>query len=275
MSDADLISEVSAAQLAHIEAVARKAGAIIQQGYRQDGPVEKKGTIDLVTEFDVRAEQHIVAALPRLFPGTPVVAEEGGGEPREGAVFYVDPLDGTTNFAHGHPFFCVSIGLCHGREPIAGVIFAPALDCCWKAARGVGAFRNDKPCSVTKTETLIDTLGATGFPYDRMTNPDNNLREHHALLMQCRGVRRCGSAALDLALVADGTYDFYWERGLKAWDMCGGAALVLEAGGQLSDYDGGPADPRSGRLVASNSLVHAALLQELATARAGMDVGSI
>jgi myo-inositol-1(or 4)-monophosphatase len=247
------------------EAIAADAAAVLMTGYRSHAEVRKKGAIDLVTDFDLRSEELIRIRLASTFPGHHVVAEEGKDEwpPETALAWYVDPLDGTTNFAHGHPFFCVSMGLYRGDEGLAGVIAAPALELTWTAGRGLGAFRNGAPCHVSTTDALSEALCATGFPYDKWTNPDHNEAELGAFLRRTRGVRRCGSAALDLALVADGTYDLYWEQRLSAWDMCAGAVMVAEAGGRLSDYEGGPADPRTGWLVASNGAVHEAAIEVL------------
>ena len=147
------------------------------------------------------------------------------------------------------------------------MVHAPALGLTWSAAKGHGAFRNGAPCAVSTREPLEQALGATGFPYDRATNRDNNVAELSLFLERVRGIRRCGSAAIDLCLVADGTYDFYWEQRLNAWDMCAGALIVHEAGGALSTYEGGPVDPRSGRLVASNGRVHAQVVRTIREAR--------
>lgn len=251
--------------------IARAAGETLLAGFREPLDVRHKGIIDLVTDFDLRSEAVIVEALRREFPAHRVVAEEGGGSERgaqeDDLVWYVDPLDGTTNFAHGHPFFAVSMGLYRGAEGLVGVVVAPALGVCWEARRGGGALRNGVPCRVAEAERLEDTIVATGFPYDVRDNPDDNTAEFRAFLRHTRGVRRCGSAALDLAMVADGTYGLYWEQRLKAWDMAAGALLVLEAGGRLSDYGGGLADPRTGRLVASNGPLHSEALAVLAAAR--------
>jgi myo-inositol-1(or 4)-monophosphatase len=181
----------------------------------------------------------------------------------------VDPLDGTTNFAHGHPVFAVSMGLYAGREGLVGVVAAPAMGVTWWAARGHGCFRNGVPCRVTNTDALGDALCATGFPYDKWTNPDHNVRELDAFLTRTHGVRRGGSAAVDLAMVADGTFDLYWEQRLSPWDMAAGAVLVSEAGGTLSDYDGTAGDPLKGRLVATNGHLHAETLAVLQRARRG------
>jgi myo-inositol-1(or 4)-monophosphatase len=249
------------------ERVARDAGALVMRGWRGGGGVSHKGKFDLLTEHDLRSEQLIRAELERAFPGYRIVGEEtaetGDGE----LVWYVDPIDGTTNFAHGHPFFCVSIALYEGAEGLAGIVHAPALRTTWKAARHLGAFRNDKPCRVSTRAALEAALCATGFPYDRWTKPDNNREELSLFLRRTRGIRRCGSAAIDLCLVADGTYDIYWEQGLNAWDMCAGALMVLEAGGKLSTYEGAKADPRSGKLIASNGLLHDAAVRTVREAR--------
>jgi myo-inositol-1(or 4)-monophosphatase len=137
----------------------------------------------------------------------------------------------------------------------------------WKAAKGSGAFRNGEPCAVSRRDQLEEALCATGFPYDRWTNPDDNLAELALFLKRARGVRRCGSAAIDLCLVADGTYDIYWEKALNAWDMCAGALVVTEAGGRLSGYEGEPADPRTGKLVATNGLLHEDAVRTVGEAR--------
>jgi myo-inositol-1(or 4)-monophosphatase len=195
------------------------------------------------------------------------VGEEGTATGTGDRVWYVDPIDGTTNYAHGHPFFAVSIALYDGSEGLAGVIAAPALGVTWHGAKGLGAHRNGKRCRVSSKAFLDDALCATGFPYDRREAVDDNLREFGAFIKRTQGIRRCGAAAVDLALVAEGTYDVYWEQRLNAWDTCAGALLVEEAGGRLSDYAGGPADPRSGTLVATNGRLHDAALAVLAEAR--------
>jgi len=252
---------VEALELRHATAViAADAAEIVMQGYRRPGTIHKKGRIDLVTDFDLRSEALIVDRLSRLCPSDTIVAEETRHATAAGRVWYVDPIDGTTNFAHGHPFFCVSIGLYDGAQPLVGVIHAPALGIVWMCATGTGAFRNGERCHVSQTPLLGDALLATGFPYDRATSDDNNFREFTTLKRIVRGIRRCGSAALDLALVADGTYDGYWEQKLNAWDMAAGAALIVEAGGVLNDYDGAVGDPRNGQLIATNGKIQAALL---------------
>jgi myo-inositol-1(or 4)-monophosphatase len=246
--------------------IAQEAAELLLAGWRTGARVQKKGRIDLVTEFDLRSEALVTKRLAAAFPGHQVVAEEGGRTGSGELVWYVDPLDGTTNFAHGHPFFAVSLGLCRGSEPLLGVVAAPALGVVWSGARGLGAARNAERCRVTDTSSLLDALVATGYSYDQ-TQDDDNLRETRAFLRRTHGIRRCGSAALDLALVADGTFDVYWEQRLNPWDIAAGALLVLEAGGSLSDYDGAAFDVRKGRLVASNGTLHALALGVIQEAR--------
>ena len=250
-----------------VERIARDAAVVCFKGWRKGGVVERKGDIDLVTAWDRASEDVLREGFARAFPDLALVAEEGGGTAPEGApVLYADPLDGTTNFAHGHPFFAVSVGLMVGPEAVLGVVVAPALRTVWRGSRGTPATRDGERCRVSATERLGDALLATGFPYDVRTNPLHNFDHFAALTRITRGVRRCGSAALDLCLTADGTFDGYWERFLKPWDMAGGAAVVLAAGGTVTDLQGGPADPRQGALVASNGRVHAELLGALANA---------
>jgi len=252
--------------LAFALAAAEKGAAIILAhnvhltGVRER--VERKGSpIDLVTEVDREAERAIVAVLAQS--GAGVVAEEGARvNESQNEIFYVDPLDGTTNFAHGHPFHCVSIGLVRDGAPVVGVVWAPALGVVWSGGPAIGATRRDhvhgveRPLRVSSARTLEESLVATGFPYDRKTSDDDNLRAHAAMLKASLGVLRCGSAAIDLALVADGTYDGFWERRLKPWDLAAGAALVLAEGGVVSDPFGGPFVPETGGIVAAGPLLH-------------------
>jgi len=246
--------------------VAQEAGALAMQGWRHTTAVTRKGRFDLLTDYDLASERLIRERLQREFPAHRVVGEEGAETGDGELVWYVDPIDGTTNFVHGHFFFAVSIALYRGLEGLAAVVHAPALRVTWEAAKGGGAFRNGQRCTVSDRARLEEAVCATGFPYDR-SSPDDNHAELALFLQRVRGVRRCGSAAIDLALVADGTYDIYWEKDLHAWDMCAGALLVLEAGGRLSTYDGGPADPRSGQLIASNGVLHDAAVQTVREAR--------
>ncbi len=246
---------------------AREASQLALRGWRAGGEVGHKGAIDLITEYDVQNEVLIRERLSAAFPSHRIVGEEqdesGAGE----VVWYVDPIDGTTNFAHGHPFFCVSLALYEADDPLVGVVSAPALGLEWYGSVGNGAFRNGARCRVSSRESLAEALCATGFPYDRWSNPNNNVAEFSTFLQATRGIRRCGSAAIDLAMVADGTFDIYWERGLNAWDMCAGALLVREAGGTLSTYEGLAPDPRSGELVATNGRLHGDAISVIGQAR--------
>lgn len=249
-------------------AIAREAAAHLATGYRGQFVVEHKGETDLVTRFDRESEDIVRERVARELPGVDLIAEESGGT-ASGArpVLYADPLDGTTNFAHGHPFFCVSLGVLEGDALTHAAVVAPALGTEYHATRGHGAFRGGVRCRVSDTRELVKSLLATGFPYDGRSNPENNLREFCELTLRTQGVRRCGSAALDLCLTADGTFDAYWERHLKPWDLAAGALMVHEAGGRLSDFEDGPADVRKGWLVASNGHLHAPLLAALRDAR--------
>jgi myo-inositol-1(or 4)-monophosphatase len=249
------------------ERAAREAGELVMKGWRTVREVSKKGRFDLLTEYDLESERLIRERLSSAFPDHRIVGEEDAATGEGEMVWYVDPIDGTTNFAHGHFFFAMSIALYRGSEGLAGIVHAPALGVTWKAARGAGAYRNAEPCRVSQRDRLDEAVCATGFPYDRWASQDNNHAELALFLQRARGIRRCGAASVDLCLVADGTYDIYWEQGLNAWDMCAGALVVLEAGGQLSSYEGAPADPRTGRLIASNGLLHEAAVRTVGEAR--------
>ena len=262
------MSALDAQQLASLALqVARQAGAHALSGFRKPMRVVHKGAIDLVTDFDTTTEHIVREALTRLTADIPVMAEEEGGSEAGERIWYVDPIDGTTNYAHGHPFWCVSIGLMQAGQPVAGAVVAPALQIEWVGWHHGTASRNAEPCAVSKQLLLSEALLATGFPYDRQTSPDNNFGPFVALKRIVQGIRRCGSAAIDLCLVADGTYDGYWERKLKPWDLTAGTAIVQAAGGRVSAFDGSAPEVRSGNLVATNRRIHAALLEALRCAR--------
>jgi myo-inositol-1(or 4)-monophosphatase len=254
-----------------LEGIALDAAAVLMTGYRRGGAVERKGPVDLVTEFDRRSEALIRERVAKELPGLALVAEEGGGERGvDRPTLYADPLDGTTNFAHGHPIFSVSLGLVEeGLGPTVGVVCAPVLRWTYSAVVGEGASRNGEPLRVSACGALDSALLATGFPYDRRSSDENNFREFVAIeRSHAQGVRRLGSAALDLCLVADGTYDGYWEAKLSPWDLAAGVACVLAAGGSVTDYEGGAVNVREGRVVATNGALHAPLLAALRDARA-------
>lgn len=243
--------------------LAREAGALQKERYETELEVDTKSSaVDLVTEVDRACEALIVDTLGRERPGDAILAEEGGGHDSEGAAWrwIVDPLDGTTNFAHGYPRFCVSIGVEHEGRREVGVVFDPLLEELYHATQGNGAYRNDRPIRVSSERELARGLVATGFAYDRRAADDNNLEYFAAFLRSARALRRDGSAALDLCYVAAGRLEGFWELKLHAWDVAAGALIVEEAGGRVSDLRGGPM-PRSGaEVVASNGHVHAGML---------------
>ncbi len=214
----------------------------------------------------------MVARLRAAFPLDEIVGEEGTGDVARSAParrWYIDPIDGTTNFAHGLPFFCTSIGLIDELGPAVAVVDAPALGWRFSACRGGGAFLRERGgeaerLSVSRTSALPDALLATGFPYDLRTSPVDNVREFAVLQREAQAVRRVGAAALDLAMVAAGWFDGYWERKLKPWDIAAGILLVLESGGVVTGLSGEPYALHSGELVATNGLVHRALVESLA-----------
>ncbi len=249
-------------------AIARDAGALLRDGFGRGGAIELKGAIDLVTAYDRASEALILEALRRRFPGHAVLAEESGSTAGDASPYrwVVDPLDGTTNFAHGLPFFCVSIGLeAHGRRAL-GVLYDPMRDECFAARAGGGATLNGTPITVSPALTLDRALGGTGFPYDVMDHPAETLRWFAPLLPRLRGVRRLGSAALDLAYVACGRLDLFWEAKLHAWDVAAGILIVEEAGGRVTDFAGGAVGVDPVQTAASNGHVHDALLAVLAEA---------
>ncbi len=257
--------------------IARQAGDLVREGYLEAHTERQKGhSHNLVTETDIASEKLIVAELARRFPSHSIRAEEGGGSTgREGdaadgeeIAWYVDPLDGTNNFAHGYPVFSVSLAAMRGNAVLVGVTYDPTRDEVFTAIAGEGAMLNGTGIEVSERSSLDASLVATGFPYDKQKNPDNNLAQFAQVVPNVRGIRRSGSAALDLAYVAAGRLDAYWERGTAAWDVAAGVLMVLEAGGRVTDYEGGAAVVDGGRFVASNGRIHEALLERLSSARA-------
>jgi myo-inositol-1(or 4)-monophosphatase len=235
--------------------VAAEAARGLLDGYRTRPAATEKARSDLVTLYDLRSEALIRERLSRETPDVAIVAEEGGGTAR-GLTWYCDPLDGTMNFVHGHPFFCVSIGAVDEEGPLVGAVVAPALGLEWWGSRGGGAFRNGEPCRVSATESLRAALLATGFPLDRSEAPGNNLSTFAEVIQHVQGIRRCGSAAIDCCFVADGTYDGYWERRLEAWDAAAGCAIALAAGARLTSLGGDKADLTRGHILLTNGRIH-------------------
>jgi myo-inositol-1(or 4)-monophosphatase len=245
--------------------IAREGGALIANYHQRHIPFETKGEFDLVTEADRASEKLIVERLRSHFPTHAIVAEEGGGhESASEYCWFIDPLDGTTNFAHGFPMFCVSMGLQRAGEPIAGVVYDPIRGELFTAERGAGAFLNHHRIHVSPVKTVSDSLASTGFP-SRKRHHNINIHFYYQLAMASHGVRRTGSAALDLSFVACGRLDFFWEFGLKPWDMAAGALLVQEAGGRVGDMQGGPLSvTESDHILADNGALHDEVLAAFA-----------
>jgi myo-inositol-1(or 4)-monophosphatase len=237
--------------------IAREAGALVVNYLERRVPFETKGEFDLVTAADRASEKLIVERLRSYFPAHAIMAEEGGGvENSSEYQWFVDPLDGTTNFAHSFPFFNVTLGLAHAGELVAGVVYDPVRQEMFTAERGAGAYLNNRRIHVSAAKQVSDSLASTGFP-SRKRHHNINIHFYYQLAMASHGVRRTGSAALDLAYVAAGRLDFFWEFGLKPWDMAAGCLLVQEAGGRATDMRGGPHNVvTSDTLLADNGLLH-------------------
>jgi myo-inositol-1(or 4)-monophosphatase len=237
---------------------AREAGAILRAEFDRPKQISYKGEVDIVTESDRRSEALIVSRLRKYYPSHGIIAEEGGGSAAADASYcwHVDPLDGTTNFAHGYPCFAVSIGLAEGGRPVAGVVFNPVTDELFAAARGEGASLNGMRIQVSAVEKLAVSLVATGFPTHQRKR-SANMNYYWEFTLRSHGVRRDGAAALDLCSVACGRFDAFWEFGLKSWDSAAGVVIVEEAGGRVTDLSGGPYVPGGPHILATNGLVHA------------------
>lgn len=244
---------------------ATTAGTLLQDYCGQLEDVREKRPGDLVTEADRASEQLILSTIERHFPTDAILAEESGagGDASSEWRWAIDPLDGTTNFAHGYPMSSVSIGLLRAGEPVLGVVFDCFRGELFRAALGLGATCDRRPMQVSNVKQLERSLLVTGFAYDRRETDDNNYAEFCHFTHLTQGVRRGGSAALDLAYVAAGRLDGYWERGLSLWDIAAGIVLIREAGGTVTAYDGSPLHVESGRLLATNGHLHAAMQQEL------------
>ncbi len=245
---------------------ASAGGAVLQHYWGNLSNIQSKGRPgDLVTEADKAAEKEVLSVLRLHFPDHAILAEESGsiGTETDGLLWAVDPLDGTTNYTHQYPFCGCSVGLLIDGKPAVGAIFDPVHNHLFRAAKGLGATCNREPISVSSTQTLADSLLVTGFGYDRRETIDNNYAEFCHLTHLTQGVRRGGAASIDLAYVACGRLDGYWERGLSPWDIAAGVVLVEEAGGLVTAYDQSPFDIKSGRIVATNTKIHGELSDAL------------
>ena len=256
--------------LAVAREAALKAGGLLKENLHGTREIAYKGTINLVTEMDRRSERIVVETLLKAFPGHNVMAEEETRiENGSDFTWIIDPLDGTTNYAHGYPCFSVSIALERRGEVVAGVVYDPMRSELFSAGKGAGASLNGKSINVSKTGHLIHSLLSTGFPYDRNTSTDNNVNYFIALLMASQEVRRDGSAALDLCAVAAGRFDGFWELKLNAWDVAAGTLIVQEAGGQVSDLSGERSSIHDKEILASNGRIHDQMVEILRSAKAG------
>lgn len=244
---------------------AREAGQILLEKFGRKIAVSKKGDINLVTEADLASEKHIIEKIKSRYPKHSILAEESGEAVLDGDSVWkwiIDPLDGTTNYAHGYPCFCVTIALEHEGQIVVGVTFDPTRNELFSAERGQGANLNGRPIRVSETEKLSEALVVTGFPYNFSDEKDFE-RHLTNFLLKSRGVRRDGSAAIDMAYVACGRFDGFWEEGLNPWDVAAGTLLIEEAGGQISYYDGSKFSIYKPPICSSNGLIHAEMLQVL------------
>jgi myo-inositol-1(or 4)-monophosphatase len=238
-------------------AAAIRAGTILREHINGSRQISYKGAINLVTEMDRISERTVVETIFDAFPYHGILAEEEAQiENNSGFLWIIDPLDGTTNYAHGYPSFSVSIGLECSGDVIVGVVYDPMRDELFSAVRGQGAFLNGNPIVVSKNDILIRSLLATGFPYDRAVSKENNLNYFNALIMASQEIRRSGSASLDMCAVATGRLDGYWELKLHPWDVAAGSLIVHEAGGIVSDFTGTQFNIHDKEIIASNGIIH-------------------
>ncbi|HTP52184.1 MAG TPA: inositol monophosphatase family protein [Anaeromyxobacteraceae bacterium] len=252
-----------------VEEAARRGGAVLRDRFDKPRTIDYKGGIDLVTDADRASEEALLRFISERFPGSAVLAEESGSTGGEGGLrWYVDPLDGTTNYAHGVPHFAVNVALADGSGLAAGATLDPLRNELYLAGRGQGAFLSGKPIRVSEAAELRHALLCTGFPYDIHQDPEPVLSLFRAYLGRARAVRRFGAAALDLAYVAAGRFDGFWEAKLKPWDVAPGILLVTEAGGRVADFAGGAEMLFGGTICAANPLLQPLLLQVLAEVRA-------
>lgn len=241
-----------------------ESGRIQKRHFQGIFDIRHKGEINLVTEVDLSCQERIIGMIRARFPEDDIIAEEkenvyGGKKSR----WIIDPLDGTTNYAHGYPFFATSIAYETGGEIVAGVVYNPVFDELFFARKGQGAFLNGKPLAVSKVGSVKNSLLSTGFPYDLNTSADNNLNHWADFLFHAQALRRDGSAALNLSYVAAGRFDGFWEIKLNPWDMAAGCLMVTEAGGEVTGLTGGPYDLYRGDVCASNGIIHGDMIEIL------------
>jgi len=244
--------------------IAREAGIFLKNKLNSVHTIDYKGEINLVTEVDKISEKMITSKITTLFPDHDILAEEftdidSGSDFR----WIIDPLDGTTNYAHGYPFFCVSIALEKLNTMAVGIVYDPMLDEMFVAEKGKGAFLNDREIHVSNTRGIIKSLLATGFPYDIQKDSQNNLNYFNEMILKAQAIRRAGSAALDLAYVAAGRFDGFWELKLNPWDIAAGWLLVEEAGGIVTDMGGNDYYLKSSSILASNGRIHTEMMDVL------------
>ncbi len=248
--------------------IAKAAGNLLATNLGGARTVEMKGAINLVTEMDKRAEDLIVSSILREFPDFAVIAEEGSAkQSTSGYAWYIDPLDGTTNYAHGLPVFCVSMGLWHHDQPVCGIVYHPMAGEMFTAVSGAGAFLGDVQLHVSQTSSLGHAILATGFPYDIRESEYDNLDHFSRFAKTARAIRRMGAAALDLAWTAAGRFDGFWEMKLSPWDFAAATILCAEAGAIITDFSGQPFTLNRGQAVAANPSLHPQLLQILRQGR--------
>lgn len=246
--------------------IAKEAGEIIRNAYRTKFSIEiKENNIkNLVTEVDKKSEQTIIEFIRKNFPSHNILAEEGGEKKSSSDyIWVIDPLDGTTNFAHGLPIFSVSIGVQYKEETIAGVVYDVMRDVVYSAEKGSGAFENGKKISVSSNEKIEDSLLVTGFPYNVSENPEKAFERFIVMLKTARAVRRLGSAAIDFCYVANGVFDGFWEVHLNPWDICAGKLIVEEAGGKVTDFNGNPISIFNKTILSTNGKIHNKMIELL------------
>ena len=245
--------------------IAKEAGEVIRDGFGKNFSVEfKTNDSNLVTEIDKKSEETIINFINKEFNGHSIIAEESGKHETSSEYRWViDPLDGTTNFAHGLPIFSVSIGVQRNEETIIGVVYDVMMDRMYQAELGSGAFLGDQKLKVSNNEILSQSLLVTGFPYDLRENPGTTLQKFNDLIMSSRAVRRLGSAAIDLCYIASGVFEGFWEVHLHPWDLCAGKLLVEEAGGIVTNFKNEPIDVFSPQMVATNRKIHDQILEVL------------